>query len=103
MIEPIQFTYYNSVEKGLYKCHTDGQFWNLPHNRKFSIVMQLSDPSEYEGGDLELWFGGNAPIQGPRGKGVGVLFPSYAMHRVTPITKGLRKSLVLWVGGSHYK
>lgn len=39
----------------------------------------------------------------PRGKGVGVLFPSYMMHRVTPVTKGTRKSLVLWVGGGHYR
>ena len=39
----------------------------------------------------------------PRGKGVAVLFPSYMMHRVSPVTKGTRKSLVLWVGGEHYR
>ena len=39
----------------------------------------------------------------PRGKGVGVLFPSYMMHRVSPVTRGVRKSLVLWVGGSHFR
>jgi PKHD-type hydroxylase len=71
-------------------------------HRKVSITIQLSDPSEYEGGDLELWYGGSI-IQIPKNKGLTVLFPSFSMHRVTPITKGTRKSLVLWVGGEHYK
>jgi len=39
----------------------------------------------------------------PRGKGVSTFFPSFTMHRVTPVTKGTRKSLVLWIGGEHYK
>ncbi len=55
-----------------------------------------------EGGDLELWYGGGV-IQIPKNKGLTVIFPSFSMHRVTPITKGTRKSLVLWLGGEHYK
>jgi PKHD-type hydroxylase len=102
MIEPIQFTYYNSAEEGLYKCHTDAQFWNLPHNRKFSIVMQLSDPSEYEGGDLVLHTGYN-PTVIRKEKGLIVCFPSYTLHEVTPVTKGERYSLVAWVHGPKFR
>jgi len=100
--ELIQYTEYYAEEGGHYTWHMDCGPGNMSH-RKISITVQMSDTEEYEGGDLELWFGGNEPKQGPRGKGVGVLFPSYVLHRVTPVTKGLRKSLVLWVGGSHFK
>ena len=74
--------------------------------RKVSLTVQLSDPSEYEGGDLEISKGGLSEDSGykmHRGKGTVVIFPSYMMHRVTPVTRGTRRSFVLWVGGSHYK
>lgn len=70
--------------------------------RKLSIVVQLSDPSEYEGGTFEILRGVN-PEPLPKDKGAVLLFPSYLMHRVTPVTKGIRRSLVIWVGGSHYR
>jgi PKHD-type hydroxylase len=72
-------------------------------HRKISITIQMSESDEYAGGDLELWTGGKESIKAPRGKGVAVLFPSYILHRVSPVTDGIRKSLVLWVGGSHYR
>jgi PKHD-type hydroxylase len=75
-----------------------------PHpinHRKISITIQLSDPDEYEGGDLELW-AGVGQVKAPRFQGCAVLFPSYILHRVTPVITGTRKSLVLWVGGGHY-
>jgi len=73
--------------------------------RKVSMVVQLSDPSEYEGGELQYFKGGNPENSESimKMKGLTVVFPSYMMHRVTPITKGVRKSLVLWLGGEHYK
>ena len=42
-------------------------------------------------------------VDAPRGKGTVVIFPSYMMHRVSEVTKGTRESLVLWVGGDHYR
>lgn len=72
------------------------------NHRKISLVTLLSDPNEYEGGDLELWTGGKF-ITLPRIKGCTFIFPSFLLHRVTPVTKGLRQSLVLWVGGESYK
>lgn len=98
MIEMLQFTYYNSKEEGCHKTHSDPNVWNLPHNRKLSLVIQLSDPSEYEGGDL-LLHTGHEPIVIQKEKGMLVCFPSHTLHEVTPITKGERYSLVAWVHG----
>ena len=100
VIESIQYTVY-SEGGGHYDWHMDIGPGSISH-RKVSVTIQLSDPSEYEGGDLELWYGGGV-IQIPKNKGLTVIFPSFSMHRVTPITKGTRKSLVLWLGGEHYK
>lgn len=100
IIDSIQYTEYLE-DGGHYDWHVDIGPNPISH-RKVSIVIQLSDPSEYDGGDLELWNGGNIK-QIPKNKGTTTLFPSFIMHKVTPITRGLRKSLVLWVGGEHYK
>jgi len=98
----IQYTEYYATENGHYTWHQDfGP--GTPSLRKVSITVQLSGPDEYEGGDLEYWKGGNDIIKAPRDKGLVFIFPSYMMHRVTPITKGTRRSFVLWVGGEHYK
>jgi PKHD-type hydroxylase len=103
--DSIQYTEYTAGEDenshGKYDWHLDvGPF--PVNNRKISITVQLSDPSEYEGGQLELW-NDTTPSLCPSGKGNVILFPSYLLHRVTPITKGTRKSLVLWVGGRPFK
>lgn len=67
--------------------------------RKLSIVIQLSDPKEYDGGLLEIFMHGNAPVE----QGTLILFPSYMVHQVTPITKGTRYSLVAWLSGNPFK
>lgn len=98
--EDLQFTEYYATNKGHYDWHMDTGPGDLS-KRKVSITVQWSDPSEYEGGELELKRG-NGVEQCPKGKGVVVMFPSYVLHRVTPVTKGTRKSFVLWLGGGHY-
>lgn len=102
MIENLQFTYYNSEENGCYKSHVDPNCWNLPHNRKLSVVVQLSDPSEYEGGELLLHTSSD-PVRINKQKGMVTMFPSYTLHEVTPVTKGERYSLVAWVHGPAFK
>ena len=99
--ELIQYTEYHASDDGHYTWHQDFGPDYLSH-RKVSITVQLSKDSEYEGGDLEIW-GGSGPIQTPRGAGSTIIFPSYMLHRVTKVTRGVRKSFVLWVGGSHYR
>jgi PKHD-type hydroxylase len=99
IIDSIQYTEYYGGG-GHYGWHMDIGPHPINH-RKISITIQLSDPDEYEGGDLELW-AGVGQVKAPRFQGCAVLFPSYILHRVTPVITGTRKSLVLWVGGGHY-
>jgi PKHD-type hydroxylase len=100
VIDSIQYTEYLEGG-GHYDWHVDIGPGSINH-RKISITIQLSDVDEYEGGDFEIWSGGEFKKLSKK-KGSGILFPSFLMHRVTPITKGVRKSLVLWVGGESYK
>ena len=102
IIDQIQYTEYYDTEKGHYDWHIDVGSGELSH-RKLSIAIQISDPSEYEGGLFQIWLGGNSVQTCEKSLGTAVVFPSFYMHRVTPVTKGVRKSLVLWVGGTPYK
>tara|TARA_R100001443_G_scaffold21897_2_gene34102 strand:- start:1136 stop:1711 length:576 start_codon:yes stop_codon:yes gene_type:complete len=98
--DAIQHTIYTEGG-GHYDWHMDAGHGMMRH-RKVSLTVQLTDTDDYEGGELQLWRGQN-PLDAPRGKGTVVIFPSYMMHRVTEVTKGTRESLVLWVGGDHYR
>ncbi len=90
--------------------YSEGDFfdWHLDFGsgeistRKLSLTVQLSDPNEYEGGDLQFRIN-NEIVNAPREKGTIVVFPSFIMHRVTPITKGTRQSIVGWVSGPPYR
>jgi PKHD-type hydroxylase len=100
IIDNIQYTEYEG-NGGHYDWHLDIGPRSINH-RKVSVVVQLSDPDDYVGGNLELHPGSNS-FAIPRGKGTVVVFPSFLLHRVTPLTSGLRRSLVLWAGGEPYK
>jgi len=100
--EAIQYTEYYDHSGGHYGWHQDIGPGMLSH-RKISVTVQLSESDEYEGGDLEYWRGGDSWETAPRGAGVVFIFPSYMMHRVTQVTKGTRKSFVIWLGGEHYR
>lgn len=71
-------------------------------NRKLSVVLQLSDSEDYEGGDLQMNTGGSI-LSVPRQKGLICFFPSFLLHRVTPLTSGLRRSLVTWLCGANLR
>jgi PKHD-type hydroxylase len=100
ILDSIQFTVYHEGG-GHYNWHLDIGPRELSW-RKISLTIQMSEDEDYEGGELEFMKGPNA-IKAPRGKGVVVIFPSYLLHRVSPVSKGTRKSMVLWVGGGRYK
>ena len=70
-------------------------------SRKLSYTLQLSDPSSYEGGDLELGVHHltGTSVAGLRAQGTLVLFPSFLVHRVTPVTAGVRHAIVGWLHG----
>lgn len=97
--EGLQFTNY-VAPSGHYDSHVDSQY-NM-QVRKLSISIQLTDPSEYEGGDLEL-IHGFKPFIAEKEQGMMYAFPSYTLHKVTPVTKGERNSLVCWVTGPSFK
>jgi PKHD-type hydroxylase len=71
-------------------------------SRKLSLVLQLSDPSEYEGGNLQVKTS-SEPQTVKKQRGFIAAFPSYVLHQVTPVTKGNRQSLVAWVSGPQFK
>lgn len=71
-------------------------------NRKLSCVLQLSTPEEYEGGDLQMNPGGNI-LSVPKGLGTLCFFPSFLLHRVTPLNSGVRLSLVTWFCGANLR
>ncbi|MFT7073376.1 MAG: PKHD-type hydroxylase [Patiriisocius sp.] len=66
------------------------------------MTIQLSDPNDYEGGDLRFMINKEI-VNAPKEKGTIIIFPSFIMHRVTPITKGTRQSIVGWVSGPPYR
>ena len=98
--EMAQYTEY--PEGGFYDWHVDNDV-NCAHEppvRKISMTCLLSPESEFEGGDLELMSEGKiAKIK----QGQIVFFASFIRHRVAPVTKGVRKSLVMWFGGTPFK
>lgn len=102
----MQFTEYNANDEGHYNWHIDTMFQssNLTH-RKLSMVIQLSDPNEYEGGQLEIqpWVMEPPPADKLKNQGSVVIFPSLLHHRVTPVTKGTRYSLVAWMEGPKWR
>jgi PKHD-type hydroxylase len=96
----LQYSIYQ--EGGFYKDHVDLLYLSAMGIRKLSFSIMLTDPEEYEGGEL-LLKSSSFPIKTSNKKGTIVLFPSYVLHEVTPVTKGTRKTLVGWVLGPNFK
>ena len=96
----IQLARYDSSDQGFYGWHTD--FAEFRPLRKISISIQLSCPEDYDGGDLELFFI-DRPQSVERARGALIAFPSFVLHRVAPVTRGTRWSLVAWILGSRWR
>ena len=98
--ENAQFTEY--PEGGFYDWHMDCDV-NMQHEppvRKISMTLLLNDPKEFEGGDLELMAPGKfADLK----QGHAICFASFLNHRVAPVTRGMRQSLVVWFGGKAFR
>lgn len=95
----LQFTRYTAPGQH-YDWHIDRGY--LTATRKLSVSLQLNDPTEYDGGELQLKFGRkDETIRKERG--LVTFFPSYTLHRVKPVTRGTRYSLVAWIGGPPFK
>lgn len=109
--ETIQLTEYDSIEQGEYKPHEDDASWIglVPEQshpfgvRKLSVIVQLTDPSSYEGGELIFPDTHGYDSSNTTGIGTCIMFPSYMKHGVTPVTSGVRHSLVSWILGPPFK
>ena len=122
--EPMQYTEYKVGQ--YYNWHADA--WTLPYAethknknfcgkiRKLSMTLSLTSPNRYEGGNLEFDLRDSTDYEDEieknnarrvcteiRPKGSVVVFPSFVWHRVTPITKGIRRSLVMWCLGKPFQ
>ena len=100
LTEFAQYTEY--PEGGFYDWHVDNDVncENEPPVRKISMTCLLSPENEFEGGDLELIKEGQKV---KLKQGQAVFFASFIRHRVAPVTKGVRRSLVMWFGGPPFK
>lgn len=105
MYEPMQLTIYTATEtaEDHYTWHTDMSMSDKGVPRKLSMSLLLSDPDDFEGGDLQVKTDGDTINTLEAEKGRAWFFPSWVLHRVTPVTRGVRRSLVVWIGGPPFK
>jgi PKHD-type hydroxylase len=102
-VEDFQYTVYNGEDESHYDWHIDMMACKDGSSpRKLSLILQLSDATEYEGGELQLKDSSDHTAV-ERKKGHLIAFPSYLLHRVTPVTKGIRRSLVVWISGPAFR
>jgi len=105
-MESVQFSKYTEEENSFYDWHVD----SAPPNsaglqRKVSIVVLLSDPKDFEGGQFEMaqYKGDDTNHKILEKQGSILVFPSFMNHRVTAVTKGCRYSAVSWMMGPAFK
>jgi len=98
--EALQLTNYHEARQGTYTWHQD--FGASGVSRKLSLVLQLSDPNDYEGGELQLLTTGQ-PTSMQKKRGLITVFPAWTLHQVTPVIKGTRQTLVTWISGPSFK
>ena len=97
--EPAQVAEYSKGQ--FYNWHTDStiDMNTEPPVRKLSMTLLLNDPSKFEGGNLEIAGKKMSHLK----QGHAAIFASFLQHRVTPVTKGIRKALVIWFNGEPFK
>lgn len=100
--ESAQVARYDAHQQGHFDWHTDIGAGTLAARRKLTVVVQLSDPDDYDGGALEGRPGSTVAVA-PRARGQATVFPSFVLHRVTPVTTGVRWSLTLWAHGPAFR
>lgn len=100
--ESAQIARYSATREGHFGWHSDIGAGTWAARRKLTVVVQLSDPQDYDGGALEIWPDASV-LTAPRARGLATIFPSFQLHRVTPVTRGTRWSLTLWSHGPAFR
>ena len=105
-VENLQFTEYTECQQGFYLKHDDcgdnTRLENFVDIRKLSFSIQLSDPEDYDGGELII-YNANKEFIAPKTKGTIIFFESTILHEVKPVKKGSRHALVGWVQGPNLR
>jgi PKHD-type hydroxylase len=99
--EETQLSRYKSTDEGHYDWHIDADAPQNGIQRKLSCVILLNDPSEFEGGVLQLKSMEDRNLLDKQGS--IIVFPSFIEHKVTPVTKGVRYSAVIWASGPSFR
>jgi PKHD-type hydroxylase len=106
-VENLQFTEYNEGQQGFYSKHDDcgnsSRLENFVDIRKLSFTIQLSNPEDYEGGELVMYNNADKEFIVPKTKGTIIFFQSNILHEVKPVKKGTRYALVSWVQGPNLR
>lgn len=100
--ERLQVAAYDERDEGHYDWHADIGDGAIARQRKLTIVVQLSQDEDYEGGELEISLGTSAHTAS-RAQGEATLFASFMLHRVQPVRKGTRHSLTCWCHGPSFR
>ena len=100
--ESPQVASYDAAKGGHFAWHSDIGHGPAAGKRKLTLVLQLSDPDTYDGGDLEIRPSAHI-LLGNRAQGSVSVFPSFALHQVTPIKRGIRRSLTVWAHGPPFR
>jgi PKHD-type hydroxylase len=100
--ESAQVARYGAAREGHFDWHSDIGDGPLARQRKLTMVVQLSHPQDYSGGTLEVMPSSHV-VQASPDRGNATIFPSFLLHRVTPVTRGLRQSLTIWAHGPAFR
>jgi PKHD-type hydroxylase len=108
--DQFQYTEYDANKNAKYLYHLDMHFGKTTiaydyryEQRKLSFILCLSDPSEYEGGKLSIKVGENNDIEITQKRGRVIVLPSFMLHKISEVTSGMRKSIVIWTTGPKFK
>ncbi len=100
--ESPQVATYKASDSGHFAWHSDIGNGPAAGKRKLTLVLQLSESSSYEGGDLEIMPSAQV-VAASRAQGSVSIFPSFSLHQVTPVVRGVRHSLTVWAHGPAFR
>lgn len=100
--ESVQVAHYDGAREGHFDWHSDIGDGRIASKRKLTLVAQLSEPEAYVGGALQVMPSSHT-ITAERTRGTVTIFPSFMLHRVTPVTQGSRVSMTVWAHGPAFR
>ena len=104
--DQVQYTVYEQGDH--YDYHIDMMLGDkvpdhMHFSRKLSFSLILTDDVDFQGGEFEIMVDSDSPIKAEQKRGRILAFPSFIVHRVKPVTSGVRKSIVFWTLGPKFK